>query len=233
MKGVQFNIRGEFAHFRNPYTISFFETLLAPPKTTIAGILGAAMGLDEKETIEFTKKIRAGIKIRKIAGFMKELTTFYNLKSKKEPTKTPILREVIVKPEYTIYIGSEDDDLVDQIISALKAPEHPLYLGISDYIAQHDSITEVEFSEIENDSFECVIPYSKDIKYIPENINLKPGAFYIAPKVYRTVLEYKYSPKGRIPVRFIDLIMFYGYTLKLSKAMRAFKTSKGEVVYLI
>lgn len=230
MEGVAFELSGELGHFRNPFTHSFFETILAPPRTTVIGLLGAALGFNEEETIELMDKLLIGVKILNINGFAKEITTFYNYKEKK-PLATPIMREILIKPKYRIYVGCKDSTFVSDLIDALKRPRYTLYLGISDYIATIKDVKKVTFTETKSNMFDCVIPYVDGYKV---TLGDNPAKFLIPPKQYRVVYSYELTKRGRRPSKMTDVLMFFGYQVELPKDLDAYiiEDSK-EAIYLL
>lgn len=230
MYGLYFEITSDFGHFRNPFTLSFFETFLAPPRTTILGFIGAAMGLDEKETIKLGNKLKAGVRILELKGFAREIVTTFNYKVR-PPERTPIMREILVNPAYRIYLGSEDIDLLKLTIEALRKPKYPLYMGISEFLARVTKISKLQkFDEVMEKRFNCIVPINGGYK-----VRIEPdvGKRYLPPKICKTVYSYEVTKKGRNPKKFINLLMFIGYDVELEKPIKAYKTEENEVICLL
>ena len=193
MHGLTFELAGELGHFRNLFTHSFLETMIAPPKTTVVGMIGAALGYDETQTVELVDKLRIGVKILQIKGFIKEITTFFNYKNK-PPETTPIMRELVVSPRYKVYVATEDETLLNQIADSLKHPFYPIYLGISDLIGYIVQIRNIEVQEYKTKLFDCITPFYENLNYvvrIKENVS----GVMIPPKIYR--VPKKFELKGR------------------------------------
>ena len=230
MYGIYFDITSDFGHFRNPFTLSFFETFLAPPRTTILGIIGAAMGLNEKKTAELSSYLRVGVRILDIRGFSKEIIIAYNYKMK-PPERTPIMREILVEPMYRIYLGSGDKDLLENIIKALMLPKYPLYMGISEFLARVTKISNLQqYHKVMEKHFSCIIPANSRYKV---KINPGIGKKYFPPRKYKTVYSYEITKNGRKPKNFVNVLMFFGYEIELEKPINAFKTMENEVIYLL
>ena len=71
----------ETASFRVPETHTFHQTLPLPPRTTIVGVLGAAMGLEFMEAMSWVDKNEIWVGIRgKATGFMRDFWSFDKLK---------------------------------------------------------------------------------------------------------------------------------------------------------
>jgi CRISPR-associated protein Cas5 subtype I-B len=230
MEGLTFDITSDFAHFKNPFTLSFFETLLAPSRPTILGLIGACLGLNERETIEIGEKTTVGCKINKIGGFSKEITTAYNFKEK-PPQKTPIMREIIINPEYRIHVASEDRGLIKKIHKYLHTPRYPLYLGISEFLAYIKKVSEVQkYKKVQSRKFDCIVP--KDGAYNIK-VNLETEKKYFPPKEFKTIHSYAFTRKGRVPVKFINLLMFFGYEIEFQKEKTAYENENNEIIYLL
>ncbi|WP_290596143.1 MULTISPECIES: CRISPR-associated protein Cas5 [unclassified Archaeoglobus] len=230
MHGLYFEVTSDFGHFRNPFTLSFFETFLAPPRTTILGLVGAALGLDESETIKLGDKLKVGVKILEIKGFAREIVTTFNYKVK-PPERTPIMREILVNPTYRVYLGSEDKDLLKSIIEALKKPKYSLYMGISEFLARVTKISKLQkFDGVMEKRFGCIVPINGEYKV---RVELDVGKSYFPPKICKTVYSYEITKKGRNPKKFINLLMFLGYDVELEKPIKAYKTEENEVICLL
>jgi len=230
MYGLYFEITSDFGHFRNPFTLSFFETFLAPPRTTILGFIGAAMGLDEKETIELGNKLKVGVRILELKGFAREIVTTFNYKEK-PPILTPIMREILVNPTYRVYLGSEDRELLKFVNEALIKPKYPLYMGISEFLARVVKISKLQkFEEVREKCFSCIVPANGGYK-----VKIKPesGKKYFPPKICKTVHSYGVTKKGRNPKKFTSLLMFFGYDVELEEPIKAYKTEEDEIICLL
>jgi len=236
--GVRFEISGQFAHFRDVFTQSFFATLPGPPRTTILGMIGAALGLGEAETIELGKKLLIGLKIIDIKGFANEVTTALNLKppakEKDEestptswPTRTPVLRSLIVEPRYEVCVASIDTDLLSRIAEGLRSPFYPIYLGISDFIA---CVTRVDDTKIltkaSRKTIDCATPVTSKDKPI-ERLHGSLAGLYVPPRKYHTIHSFRLTPKGREHDRYIDLLMFFRCSVQFSHDREVYTFEDG------
>lgn len=213
---IYFDITGDFAHFRDIFTHSYFRTLLAPPRTTVLGFVGASKGLNEKYTIELSDKLYIGIKILSLNGVAKEIITAIN--QKKPNLTTPIMRSLIVKPIYRIFIGSNDRGIINDIRYAIQTPVYPLYLGISDCIAEIKTISDIYNADLNTaDLFTCIIPINNS-----NFTSCTEGGMMFMPELNKTVYSFKHSPKGRIPDKYVKLLMFHNCKVKLEKPFNAY-----------
>ena len=233
MKGISFVVKGDLACFRNPITLSFFETFLCPQRTAILGLIGASLGYSEKDTYgALAKKLKVGIEILEINGFAREITKLRNLKGK-DITETPTMRNLLVRPEYRIYLGLEEDELLQEISKAIEKPKFPLYLGTSDFLAF--PITEITLFDTlisgKENLFECVVPEIKKIdRFITDRIrNNKREQLVIPAKRYKTVRDWKVTDRGRMP-EFIDLIVGYNCLIKIIPKLPCYYFGKKPIV---
>ncbi len=233
MKGISFILEGDLACFRNPATLSFFETFLCPQRTTILGLIGASLGYSEKDTYEvLAKKLKIGIEILEINGFAREIIRLRNLKGKEEE-KTPTMRNLLVKPRYRIYLGLEENKLFEKISRAIEKPKFPPYLGSSDFLAF--PITKITLFKTltsgKENLFECVVPEIRKIDwFITDRIkNNKREQLVIPAKKYKTVGDWKITDKGRIP-EFIDLIVGYNCLIKTTPKLHCYYFAKKPII---
>lgn len=225
-----FDISSDLAHFRDIFNHSFFRTLLAPPRTTVLGIIGAMLGYNEEDTITKLTNIYIGIKILSLNGYAKDIMTAIN--QKPEGGRTPVMRTLLVNPSYRIFIGAKDEKQIEYIREGALAPKYPLYLGISDCLAYIKNISSISnVNAISANNFNCVIPMATNIGYdyyIKDN-----NKMIFAPEIVKTVYSFVPTPKGKKPDRYIDLLMFHNCEVKLKKNIRAYPDDVGEPICLI
>ncbi|MEM2857094.1 MAG: CRISPR-associated protein Cas5 [Candidatus Nitrosocaldus sp.] len=223
-----FDISSDLAHFRDIFSHSFFRTLLAPPRTTVLGMIGAMLGYNEEDTITKLTKLYIGIKICSLKGYAKDIMTAINQKT--DGGRTPVMRTLLVNPLYRIFIGSEDKKWIEDIREGALAPKYPLYLGISDCLAYINDISTIKnVNAISTNNFNCVIPIASDIEYkyyIKDN-----NKMIFAPEIVKTVYSFVLTSNGKKPERYIDLLMFHNCEVKLEKDIRAYDV--GEPICLI
>jgi CRISPR-associated protein Cas5h len=165
MKIVVFDIWGDYAHFKIPYTTTSPLTFPFPPKTTLYGILGAILGYDKNE---YLKKFRSakwkfGISVRTPISKIHIPENFINVKSAKmfarmpsnKSCRTQINVEFLKNPFFRIYVSSSDSDSLERLIDLLKdhKTSYTLFLGISECLANFRFVGEFEGREIKNDDF--------------------------------------------------------------------------------
>jgi CRISPR-associated protein Cas5 subtype I-B len=232
--GVRFEVSGQFAHFRDIFTQAFFQTLLGPPRPTILGMIGAALGFSETNTIELGKKVLVGVRIIEIKGFANEVTTAHNLKlpeledEKEWPIRTPVLRSILVEPRYEVCVVSEDRVMLLRIAESLRAPRYPLYLGISDFLAYVTRVDEAvsRLKRGTSKTVGCVAPITHQDRF---NVRLKGpiSGFHMPPQKSHTIHSFTLSPEGRKPERYIDLLMFFNCEVEFNQEKEVYKLEDG------
>lgn len=144
------DVWSDYAHFRKPYTTSSPLTFAFPPRTALAGIVAAVIGLGKEEYLEHFTRDKASLAIalkRSTTGIVKTRIpeNFIDTKDSgsykmcKIKNRTQINLEVVYAPRYRIFIQHREP----QIYTALKdnlIHHHSVYtpyLGISEFIAEY------------------------------------------------------------------------------------------------
>lgn len=185
-KGLKIKASGLYAFFRIPYNSLLMDTYRFPPKTTVIGMIGAALGWDEKKVLENIKKFKYGVIIKSPGELIREVSSIF--KNKETPIY-PIIKIMIFKPVYNIYITSEDENIIEESYYALKDPKYVLTLGDSEnilYPQEKNYVELIEIKETQTDSLDCILPtelFQKNTKKIEklENSNniLVPASIVI------------------------------------------------------
>lgn len=224
-----FDVTADLAHFRDIFTQSFFKTLLAPPRTTVLGMLGASLGYNEADTINRLSSVYVGVNILSVNGYAKDIMMAINQKKADAGGRTPVMRTLLVKPLYRIFIGSEDERFIEEIREGLLAPTYPLYLGISDCLAYIKDISKVSRVNAKNSNrFSCIVPYDGTPYSYYSKDNDK---IIFIPEIVKTVHSFDITKKGKKPRRYIDLLMFYNCEVELKKSIIAYDV--GESICMI
>ncbi|MCW4008924.1 MAG: CRISPR-associated protein Cas5 [Candidatus Bathyarchaeota archaeon] len=116
MKIVAFTVEGPYASFCDPTVTANKSTYLVPPKTSIAGLIGAMIGVRRpniagaspysREFIDFLAELKVGVKLHNVP---EKYVYYVNHRSQKKPLKStikPVKNEVILNPKYTFYVAS-------------------------------------------------------------------------------------------------------------------------------
>ena len=116
MSIVSFDLEGDFAAFKDPSVTTNQTVTVIPSKSALIGLLGALLGVKRSHSIfgdmysegylDLLKKTAVGIQVRSQAA---KCTFFTNHRSLIEPKTKPFKTELLVSPQYTIYVKSTDD----------------------------------------------------------------------------------------------------------------------------
>lgn len=154
-KCLIFEVWGEWAHFRKIYTTSSPLTYSIPPRTAIAGLTAAIIGISKEQYYDFFTKDQALIGIR-IMNPIKKFRIGLNLVNTKTAKmfarvkdRTQVRQELVKKPRYRIYFSHCDSKLYEKLHTLLINGQSYFtpYLGLSEYIAQIDYVGEFDIQE--------------------------------------------------------------------------------------
>jgi len=148
MKVIRFGIEGLKNSFRVPFFRTYHKTFLAPPKTTIIGMLCNISLKKEKEFFEILNddKVQISVVIETIEGRGKDLWS-YKILEKKNRGKSVIRRDFLFMASYTVYLKTDDITLYNQFLNSLKYPKNIPALGLDDELIVLKDIKEVELRE--------------------------------------------------------------------------------------
>ena len=115
MSIVSFDLEGDFAAFKDPSVTTNQIVTVIPSKSALIGLLGALLGVKRSNSfdslysdgyLDLLKKTAVGIQVRSQAA---KCTFFTNHRSLKEAKTKPYKTELLVNPQYTIYVKSTDE----------------------------------------------------------------------------------------------------------------------------
>ncbi|MFP3209080.1 MAG: CRISPR-associated protein Cas5 [Nitrososphaeria archaeon] len=157
MNSVSFDVRGYMAHFRKVFSNSTSLTYMFPPRTTIMGMIAAAMGKPRDSYYEELSPERLRLAVRLLTE-VRKLKLSENYLNTDEVSvralrglkgRVPTAREFVVSGDgwgplgYRIY-ACGDAELVGRIADAVRAPAYPLSLGSADMPAWVEDVREGE-----------------------------------------------------------------------------------------
>lgn len=135
-----FGIKGNYAAFMDPRTTSSGVTYYSPPHSAILGLLGAIWGVKRptqeeikegkiygSEFMWFRDNVKIGIKVN---SPMEKHVYYTNHVSFKENRTMPTKTEVLLSPNYTIYVVATENP-GEKLMSNIqkKTFAYPIYLG--------------------------------------------------------------------------------------------------------
>ncbi len=142
MKVLVFDAWGDYAHYRKIYTTTSPLTYSIPTKTSLAGLIGAIIGLEKDSYHDLFNQRGFKVAVR-LLNPVEKTTMNINLTDTKYPNairdgrRTQIPFEFLRNPRYRIYVSIEDSDTYHRLKQALSS-EHTHFtpcLGLSECIA--------------------------------------------------------------------------------------------------
>ncbi len=208
-----FEIWGQFASFRDPFTISQNISLPIPPKTTVAGMMASILGVEnyfEDEAFsnfkysviminpirkksfsqnyinDYTSKVQTQITNLNKEDYQKIAVGF---RDKKNPQK-PINRELLLNPRYAVVI--KDFKYKDKLSQYLRdrISKFSFYLGNSEFAGNFKFI---EITKSEEITLEETVVNSFILESDVEHIDFKEGIRY-STLSFVTALNTKRTP---------------------------------------
>lgn len=213
-KCLVFEVKGDWAHFRKIYTTSSPLSYSIPPRTTIAGLIAAIMGMDKDSYYDNFIKEKADIALRIIKPIKKFRIglNFINTKTAKMfaqiKERTQVKQELVKNPHYRIYFSHKDTEIYQKFREYLEQNRsfYTPYLGISEYIAFIDYIGEFTAQEVCGDyeiSVHSVIPV-----YEKFHINLDTDEYKQVGEYFKEIMPNDFEPGNKRVVNEFARVLF-------------------------
>ncbi len=158
MKLLKFTLRGDFGHFGVRYTTSSKATHFVPLRHTLAGILGAILGIqrDQLSTVFAPSVCKIGLEpVSHLRYFRFPLKQILLKSSSFSSSMNPAQRSIIPfqmlrNPEYVIYFNHYDERIQSKMKSMLENHEchYPPALGLAQLLADFEFIDEVDATPV-------------------------------------------------------------------------------------
>ncbi len=132
---IVFDVYGEWAHFKRPYTTTSPLTFDLPSPPTVIGLLGAILGIDRKDYLrELGRRCRVSVALKqspqKLKTGLKFLDTTKSTASfralQKQP-HSPIGTELLCNPELRLFCAL-GDKTQDQALQTRLREHRPYYI---------------------------------------------------------------------------------------------------------
>ena len=157
MNVIRFRVEGLLNSFRIPFFRTYHKSFLAPPKTTIIGMLCNISLKSQKKFFEILERndIQVAVVIDKIEGRGKDLWSYKTI-DKKNRGKSVIRRDKLFSPKYTIYLKIENKTLYQEFLEALKFPKNIPSLGLDDELIVINNVKEINLISNDNNRVDSV-----------------------------------------------------------------------------
>ncbi|WP_321429121.1 CRISPR-associated protein Cas5 [uncultured Methanolobus sp.] len=180
MNAIRLHVRGLLNSFRDPNTHKIHRTFPFPPRTTLIGLAGAALGISEDTIWQDCKDFKVAVvdisKKSDIGGMGKAEDLIKYKKYKDNKIETSIfVRELLYKPEYLVYYTSNDENHIDALYHAFLNPKYVLSLGRDDEIISIKSVEKIDLRAVDSGEFgETILPFNpKDEGFEIDIVNQK------------------------------------------------------------
>lgn len=193
-KILTFEVFGDYGHFKKPYTTSSPLTFSFPPKPTVAGLIGAIIGLPKNKVHSELPDNEYEIGIKLINPVKKTRIATNLIHTKHSPMfarikmRTQIKFEVLKNPHYKIYFRAFSENVFEKMMKIYnmleeKKTHYTISLGLSQMLCSIKNPSIIESKKVndwvENVSINSVILKSDDyqIEYTYD-VN-EPDEYYI------------------------------------------------------
>lgn len=173
MKFIRIQCSGYLNSFRQPDFHTYHKTLPLPPKTTVAGMIGSALGISPESVNDewlINNRFQMGI-VGKSKGKANDLWQIRKYEDKQIkayfkgnealPYKTAVIvRELLYASEFVLYLTFKNETDFSLVLKMLNNPSWALSLGREDELVNIHSIEIINLEEKENLSyFNTIIPF--------------------------------------------------------------------------
>ena len=183
MQVIRFNAKGLLNSFRVPFFRTYHKSFLAPPKTTVIGMLCNISLKSQKLFFEILDRelIDISVVINNIEGKTKDLWSYKTLKEGNRG-KSVIRRDKLYLPSYIIYLKIDNKLLYKEILECLKNPKNIPSLGLDDELIFISDIQEIQLIPNEGKRINSIfldkgLSYKSFVKNIQEAIEIPTSNF--------------------------------------------------------
>lgn len=222
MRFLKIKCYGAFNSFRQPDFHTYHKTLPLPPKTTVAGMIGSALGISPIEVNDQwlrADRFKMGVvgkhygqanDLWQIRKYENKHLNKYKKGEEKRPYKTAVIvRELLYGLNLTLYLTFSDSADFDAIKSALSNPKWTLSLGREDELIRISSMNEVELKKKEKGLYifkDTIIPGDvNELGYRPVlEDGVKGNLLQKAPRIVNlpSFFDTKKNSEARIPTKY-------------------------------
>lgn len=210
MKFIRIKCSGCLNSFRQPDFHTYHKTLPLPPKTTVAGMIGSALGISPEGVNEEwlqNNRFQMGIvgknngkandlwQIRKYES--KQIKAYQNA-TESAPYKTAVIvRELLYASEFALYLHFENEEDFELVSSKIQNPEWALSLGREDELVLVEEIKQIDLNETTDISF-CNTVLPIDFTMTPYDIvlisdSISDNLLDEAPKSVKLPITFSYN----------------------------------------
>ena len=198
-----FEISSDYAQFRKYFTNMSPLTFSIPPRTVIAGLIGAILGIEKNENPETFLKGNSFISLKIVnpvrktkvpTNYIKTTNrTHFSRYEQHKPTNVEYLKQ----PAFRIYFSHKDKDLYDDLKASLTGHKshYTINLGISSCLANFKYLGEFGIEEKDGakqvDIMSVAPKKSVDHIVFGQNVSIQQCTLPNIMQNDREVVEYK------------------------------------------
>ena len=240
-KFIKLKCLGCLNSFRQPDFHTYHKTLPIPPKTTIAGMLGSALGISPIEVNDEwleKERFKVGI-IAKANGKANDLWQIRKFETKRisayaqGKVETPyytavIVRELLYQMQFNLYFYFENTEDYDLLFEALQNPAWALSFGREDELFKVLALNQIELKETESAFFSnTILPYDinaegyeMDSTFLANNMS--KNLLEKAPKVLKLPVSFAHNGEVRTANQFSYFTFVSNFPVKPNADVRVF-----------
>lgn len=213
MKFIRIQCTGCLNSFRQPDFHTYHKTLPLPTKTTVAGMLGSALGISPEcvnDSWLKNNRFQMGVVGRKggmandlwqIRKYSTSQIKAYEKGKDQQPYKTAVIvRELLYNMSYVLYLAFKENSDYEIILDKLIHPEWAISLGREDELIRIESMDIVQIDKRSDIVYHnTVLPIDLSmVKYnvqIDTSISYRNNLLNEAPQIVKVPISFLYDEK--------------------------------------
>lgn len=249
MKVIKFSVQGLLNSFRIPDFQTYQKTLMFPPKTTVCGMIGAALDWSPQEVNEkIIPEIEIAICIKNLIGPVRDLWKIQKIIQKADLTKpgavvidnhtyygAVMIRELLSQPHYIIYLKSRNQQLLELIFEKLQNPAWALSLGHDDELVLLKNLQWIEIIESQITEFcDTVLPFdiSGLYKIVTNSLQAAKIPQKLTPPLINNLpVRFHYEDNERVAEEFQTFSVLLGLNILLKEPVSGFFDGERPIIF--
>lgn len=179
MRTIIFDVRGEYALFKKPYSPMSPVSFPFPPPTAVMGMLGAILGYDKDEYHDCLgwMDVRVGVGLKKPLKHHRAAINLLNTKDGTDAffrprsgsnTHIQVPFEFIKRPAYRIYVADLAESVADELVRLLASGEtvYTPVLGLANCLADVNWVGEFHATLLATETWKAdtVVPIHENMR---------------------------------------------------------------------
>ncbi len=224
----------ETASFRIPEFHNYHKSLPLPPITTIVGLVGAALGLDNANAQNYFSGRNVSIGVNGVSkGHFTDV--WKALSSKKDNRDTVIQKEYNYGNRY-YFVFVSNSETINELHSAFNSPVYPTVMGSSDSLLKISNINLIDEPNLLETNYleNCVLQgnYQDSIQINLDNMQVGKQYRYTpftAPQVYNLPTGFDFQINGVRKIRAKKEMTFIGMQVKTGNPFQVLRFNEIDI----